>query len=109
MIEKICTFVNILLKIAKEKYIYFPKNELKKIKKELHDNKKIITTRVKDDFDKYHKNDIVKTEWGQLLIVTNVKTYDNILKHPYYDKLTKTQKKTIGNNDEYDVVYLSVN
>jgi len=86
--------------------ISFPRKEWGEIKQRLADDNKIITTRVSDEFDKYKSKDVCVTEWGQLLRVKKVKSYDKISKHPFIKELNKKEIDIISGYDEFDVVYL---
>jgi hypothetical protein len=86
--------------------ISFPQKEWKELKQRLADDDEIITTRVSDEFDKYKPKDVCVTEWGQLLRVKKVKSYDKISKHPFAKELGKKEKDIISGYDEFDVVYL---
>ena len=87
---------NIILKID------FPKEEIPTLKNQ----DRIITTRVSDDYDKYHVGDIVRTPWNTVYKIVDRKDFANIKDHPYYKELTIKQRSKISRYDGYCVLTL---
>ena len=83
------------------KEISFPKDEIEKLKKQ----KTFITTRVSDDYDKYHRGDVVITPWKVKYRIVKRVNIDNIKKHPYYNELTEEQKKFLSKYNKICVLW----
>lgn len=91
---------------CKLKIISFPKEEHKTIKSQLKKYGKIITTRVDNEIGKFKLNKIYLSPWNDLLKVIDIKTFKNIIEHPYYKFLTNEQIKLISKYDKYEVLTL---
>ena len=83
------------------KEISFPKDEIPKLKKQ----KTFVTTRVSDDYDKYHRGDVVITPWNVKYRIIKRINIDNIKKHPYYNELTEDQKKFLSKYNKICVLW----
>lgn len=83
------------------KEISFPKDEIQKLKKQ----KTFVTTRVSDDYDKYHRGDVVITPWNVKYRIIKRVNIDNIKKHPYYNELTEDQKKFLSKYNKICVLW----
>jgi hypothetical protein len=75
--------------------ISFPKNEYEVIKKFLDEHGYCYTTRVYKETNKYKDGELYKAPWGDVLKINEITKYRKLSEHPFYDKITKNQKKII--------------
>ena len=83
------------------KEISFPRDEIQKLKKQ----KTFVTTRVSDDYDKYHRGDVVITPWNVKYRIVKRVNIDNVKKYPYYNELTEDQKKFLSKYNKICVLW----
>lgn len=81
--------------------IDFPKEEIPVLSKQ----KKFVTTRVSDDYNKYWYGDIVMTPWGKRYKIVKRLNITDIKDHPYYKELTKDQIKFLSKFNEICVLW----
>ena len=84
------------------KQIDFPIEEIKQLK----NKSRIITTRVSQEYNRYHQGDILKTSWEKCYIVDSVQKINCIENHPYYQNLTTKQIQLISKYKKIDVLTL---
>ncbi len=82
----------------------FPKNEINTLKKQ----KRIVTTRVSNEFGKYKLDQIIKTPWNDLFRIIIITSFKDIKEHPYYSdpEFTEDMKKQVMKYDEFQVIIL---
>ena len=80
--------------------IDFPEEEINILKKQ----NKIITTRVSAEYNKYNVGDLVRTPWGDIFKVLNIKKFRDIENHPYLDELTEDQINLLSKYKKMDLV-----
>jgi len=86
----------------------FPRHEWDQLKRRLMRGNPIYTTRISKEQGRYKKGMRVKVPfWKTVLSVMDVKTFDHIEDHPFYDELTAPQIKEIEGN-RFDVVKLGM-
>jgi len=84
----------------------FPRDEWSDLKNRLKNKLKVYTTRVEKEQGKYKEGQMVSTPLqSKPLKIVSVKTYKKIEDHPFYEYLTPSQMRQIGNK-VYDVVGL---
>lgn len=83
----------------------FPKEEIKNIQERLLTKDKLVTTRIDKEYNKYQKNETVKTNLNYFFDIINIQSFDNINDHPYFEYLTKKQIELIANK-KYQVLTL---
>lgn len=81
--------------------ISFPQNEIE----ELKGKRAIYTTRIKEDYEKYHEKDLVKTPWGDTYMVVQRFDYLDVDSHAFVTELSEAQKEAIRGK-EYCVLKL---
>ena len=84
------------------KSIDFPFNELS----QLQGHSRIITTRVSQQYNRYHKGDVVCCPWQELYLVSRVQKIEDITDHPYYQELTQQQIRLLQRYKRMDVITL---
>jgi len=86
--------------------ITFPISEHPALIQRLKNNQQIITTRVSDEFNKYHVGNIVKSDLNYNLKVLKIKSFKNIKNHPYFNELNKNQISIIQKYPQFQVIWL---
>lgn len=90
-------------------HIKFPDLEKDKLLDRLNGGLPIVTSRISDELYKYKVSDILTTNITEnRLVVTAVKHYTNVRRHPYYSELTEDQIDIIMRAGEFDVVWLTL-
>ena len=84
------------------KKIDFPVEEIAQLK----NNNQLVTTRVSQEYNRYHIGEILESPWKQLYIVANTQKIKNIQDHPYYTELTKEQIQLIAKYKRINVITL---
>ena len=84
------------------KKITFPAEEIS----QLQGKDCLITTRVSQEYNRYHLGEILQTPWGQLYIVSQVLKLKHVKDHPHYSKLTNEQIQLISKYKRIDVITL---
>lgn len=84
------------------KSIDFPEGEVES----LRGREIIVTHRVSDDFQKFHKGDVVRTPWGDEYEVVSRDEIDDVSKSPYMEELTPSQYKFLSGYDMIAVLTL---
>ena len=77
------------------KLIDFPKNEHKYLYDRLNKNLPIYTTRIKNEFNRYKKGDVLDTPFGIKVKVADSIDINDIKQHPFYGQLTKPQRNIL--------------
>lgn len=80
-------------------YIDFPKEEYKKYLDRINENKIIYTTRVSSEVGKYKLNNIYNSPFGKLRVI-EVKHFNLIEEHPFFEELNNNQKEEIRKYEE---------
>ena len=80
--------------------IDFPEEEIDTLKKQ----NKIITTRVSAEYNKYHVGDLIRTPWGDVFRVVDIKKFKDVKNHPYLDELTQDQIKLLNKYKKMNLV-----
>ena len=93
------------------KYITFPKNEWKNIKKRLSQSKSVFSLRVGEYLGKFKTGDVCKTGWGKLVKIKKVKRLKSIKEYKFYDQLTpgmlnQLKKYKTHEADELEIIKL---
>ena len=86
------------------KHISFPQDEISG----LRGKRRIITTRVSDDFARYHAGDAVVAPWGDMYNVAARVDIKRVNDHPYADFLTDEQRRLIGRFKRIAVLTLAL-
>jgi len=84
------------------KKINFPAEEIA----ELKNKNQLVTTRVSQEYNRYHIGEILQSPWKQRYIVINTQKIKHIQDHPYYAELTKEQIKLISKYKRINVITL---
>lgn len=82
------------------KKISFPKKEYKDYLKRLNKGQFIYTTRVSNEVGKYHLHQVYDSIFGALKVIS-IKHFHTLYDHPFYEELTKEQKKEIDAYQDY--------
>lgn len=84
------------------KRIDFPLEEIKQLKNRPY----IITTRVSQEYNRYHQGDVLETPWEGRYIVDKIEKINGIKNHPFYHDLTTKQIQLISKYKKIDVLTL---
>ena len=74
----------------------FPQQEHKAIAERLNQGMICYTTRVFKELDRYKEGAEYNTPWNDVIVVLEVKRFDKIAEHPFYDELTGEQIEEIA-------------
>ena len=74
--------------------ISFPEKEIPYLRERLALGLPTYTTRISDEFGKYHLNCCYTTDWGDVIAILEIKEYESDL-HPFYNELTPEQQVQI--------------
>lgn len=90
-----------------DKYISFPTEQKEQLLSRIADYNPIYTTRVSDQYNKYKKGDVLKSNiLKDLLYVSEVSKINDLDKHPFQQHLTPQQKEMLSKYKQMDVVKL---
>lgn len=77
------------------KEMSFPENEYDSIMERLDSGKICYTTRVLKEYGKYKLGETYTTPFERTIRIENIKKYEKISEHPFYDELTIQQRDEI--------------
>lgn len=80
--------------------ISFPKNEYEDIQNFLDEHGYCYTTRVYKETNKYKVGELYRAPWGDVLKINEVTKYWKLIERPFYDEMTKNQKKVLRKYSE---------
>ena len=84
------------------KKMSFPADEIKSIQGQ----STIVTTRVSQEYNKYHLGEMVLLPWMECYTVSGVLRIHDIHQHPFYTALTPAQIQLISKYKRIDVITL---
>ncbi len=80
--------------------ISFPEHEYESIQNFLNELGYCYTTRVYKEIGKYKVGELYIAQWGEVLIIDEVRTYQKVSDRPFYDEMNDDEKAEIRKYSE---------